>query len=117
MDGSFGPATEAAVRKFQSDKKLKVDGVVGAQTRNALATAGGKAPAAQKPAATPVLKKGSSGTAVSDLQRALTNKGYSTKGIDGKFGPATEAAVKKFQKYNKLTVDGVAGPQTWNKLK
>ncbi|TMW69887.1 L,D-transpeptidase family protein [Alteribacter natronophilus] len=118
IDGSFGPATQAAVRKFQSDKKLKVDGIAGPQTRNALAdTAKKTTPAEPKSSSSPVLKRGSSGKAVSDLQRALTDKGYSTKGIDGKFGPATEAAVRNFQRANGLKVDGVAGAQTWGKLK
>lgn len=59
-----------------------------------------------------VLKKGMKGTEVRELQQVLTNKGYSTKGIDGVFGPATEAAVKKFQKAKKLNVDGVVGAAT-----
>jgi murein L,D-transpeptidase YcbB/YkuD len=59
-----------------------------------------------------ILKKGMKGTEVKKLQQTLTNKGYSTKGIDGIFGAATESAVKKFQKDKKLTVDGVVGPAT-----
>ncbi|MGD1805243.1 peptidoglycan-binding domain-containing protein [Dapis sp. BLCC M126] len=36
--------------------------------------------------------------------------------VDGIFGVATEEAVKKFQKFNDLTVDGIVGPQTWATL-
>ena len=38
---------------------------------------------------------------------------YSTGGIDGRFGPNTEAAVKVLQQQRGLTVDGVVGRQTW----
>lgn len=57
-----------------------------------------------------VLKLGSKGKEVEDLQRYLKIK------IDGDFGPKTETAVKKFQKDNKLTPDGVVGPKTWNAM-
>lgn len=59
-----------------------------------------------------VLKKGMKSTEVKALQQALTNTGYSTKGIDGIFGTSTEAAVEKFQKAKKLKVDGEVGPAT-----
>lgn len=59
-----------------------------------------------------VLKKGSQGPQVVALQKKLTSLGYSTKGTDGIFGSNTEKAVKKFQKDNNLTADGVVGSQT-----
>ncbi|RSD28391.1 L,D-transpeptidase family protein [Mesobacillus subterraneus] len=74
-------------------------------------TGGTAVPVSAVPASS-VLKKGMKGAQVKELQKVLTNKGYSTKGIDGVFGPATEAAVKKFQKDKKLTADGVVGPAT-----
>merc|ERR1711907_481922 len=47
------------------------------------------------------------------LQRYLQSAGYYTdQPVDGHFGPHTEASVKKFQKFNALQVDGVAGPFT-----
>ncbi|MBD1380119.1 L,D-transpeptidase family protein [Metabacillus arenae] len=67
-----------------------------------------------KPAVTTgtMLKKGHRGSEVKELQRLLTNKGYSTKGIDGIYGSNTDKAVRKFQKDRKLKVDGVVGPAT-----
>ena len=35
---------------------------------------------------------------------------------DGDFGPGTEAAVKAWQRENKCTPDGIAGPQTLGKI-
>ncbi|MFC0273405.1 peptidoglycan-binding protein [Metabacillus herbersteinensis] len=59
-----------------------------------------------------ILKKGSRGPAVEDLQRKLTSLGFTTKGIDGAFGNNTDQAVRQFQKSRRLTVDGVVGPVT-----
>lgn len=56
------------------------------------------------------LKLWSSGPLVEKLQKALGIK------VDGKFGEGTELAVKKYQKKNGLTPDGVVGPETWKKL-
>ena len=50
------------------------------------------------------------------MQEKLTALGYSTQGADGKFGPKTLAAVKKFQKDNGLTQDGYFGKNSLNKL-
>lgn len=64
------------------------------------------------PASTSVLKIGMKGPEVKKLQQVLTSKGYSTNGTDGIYGPATEAAVMKFQAAKKLKVDGVVGATT-----
>ncbi|RST79396.1 peptidoglycan-binding protein [Aquibium carbonis] len=46
-----------------------------------------------------------------DLQRRLTALGHPLQ-VDGRFGAATETAVKAFQRRSKLTADGIAGPRT-----
>ncbi|MBU4305117.1 MAG: peptidoglycan-binding protein [Candidatus Omnitrophica bacterium] len=52
-----------------------------------------------------------------DIQKALSNAGFSVGPIDGKIGPKTKKAIKDFQKQNNLTVDGIVGDKTWEKLK
>ena len=58
------------------------------------------------------LRRGSTGPEVTALQQRLTDLGFDPNGIDGNFGPGTEAAVKAFQQANGLTVDGIVGPKT-----
>jgi hypothetical protein len=72
------------------------------------------APTPQKP----TLRKGSTGEYVTLLQTELINRGYScgSSGADGKFGAATEKAVKAFQQDHGLTADGICGPMTWKAL-
>tara|TARA_R110000782_G_scaffold263917_2_gene356842 strand:+ start:3734 stop:4651 length:918 start_codon:yes stop_codon:yes gene_type:complete len=57
-----------------------------------------------------LLKVGSNGPLVKELQRALGI------GADGIFGKGTEASVKQFQKDNNLTVDGLVGSRTWEAI-
>ena len=58
------------------------------------------------------LRPGDEGERVRQLQEDLVAIGYSTGGIDGKYGPATEEAVRAFQTSSGLVVDGVAGALT-----
>jgi peptidoglycan hydrolase-like protein with peptidoglycan-binding domain len=51
------------------------------------------------------------------LQQQLTTDGFDPGGVDGIFGPRTERAVLGFQAQHSLTVDGIAGPQTWGALR
>lgn len=64
------------------------------------------------------IRRGNKGEEVRLCQTLLVNLGYDigSTGIDGDFGNKTEAAVKKFQKANGLTADGIVGPKTWAAL-
>lgn len=57
-------------------------------------------------------KKGSTGSVVSQIQTKLSAWGYYSGAVDGVYGSRTEEAVKKFQRKNGLTVDGIAGKAT-----
>jgi putative chitinase len=60
----------------------------------------------------PVLKQGSTGPDVKNLQQQLKDLGFDTNGVDGNFGPGTRAAVIAFQQSKGLQADGMAGPAT-----
>jgi len=60
----------------------------------------------------PLLKTGSTGQAVVQLQSRLQELGYYDGGLDGQFGPATESAVRLFQLQHSLDIDGKVGPAT-----
>jgi putative chitinase len=107
-DAVFGPKTTQAVKSFQRAEDLRADGVVGPKTWAAL-----HAPPA---ASRPTLKEGARGAAVVELQTKLAEHGFCPGAADGVFGPATEAAVKSFQKDKGLGADGVVGPKTWAAL-
>lgn len=59
--------------------------------------------------------RGSRGSAVTAFQGRLYDRGWKVK-VDGVFGPAMEAVVRKFQAEKGLTVDGIAGRLTWRAL-
>jgi len=70
----------------------------------------------------PVLRRGSRGSAVRDLQTRLnawliaSRPGLEQLVVDGDFGSRTLAVVRSFQQSQGLTVDGVVGPRTWAQL-
>ena len=65
-----------------------------------------------------MLRKGSKGDAVKELQSVLIQKGYDcgSSGADGIFGNNTEAALKRFQQEHGLAADGICGPLTYAAL-
>lgn len=117
--GYFGPVTEKAVKDFQKAKKLQVTGTATKETMDALDGL------TEKVVSSPstgedygdLLKKGSTGSLVKELQSKLQAIGLYSGPLDGDFGNGTDRAVRNFQSRNKLTVDGIVGPATWEKLK
>ena len=65
---------------------------------------------------TAVLRQGSTGGEVKEVQRRLKNWGYYSGAVDGIFGSATRKAVVAFQKKNGLTADGIVGKATYAAL-
>lgn len=68
------------------------------------------------PAAEALSKNGSTGAEVKAIQETLKGRGLYSGSIDGIYGAGTQAAVKKFQKQQGLTADGIAGPLTLKRL-
>lgn len=121
VDGVWGPKTSGAVKDFQSRNGLVADGIYGEQTKMVLATVwNARAAAAGVPIGPPAPPgmnvsptPGQPDPTLSDVQKKLNDLGFGPLERDGLMGPATKAAVMKFQKVNGgLAVDGVPGPNT-----
>lgn len=63
-----------------------------------------------------IQRRGAQGSKVKRLQLDLHRAGFSPGAIDGRFGPATAAALVAFQRAHGLLADGIAGPLTWARL-
>ena len=105
----YGTQTERAVKIFQRQNKLAMDGIVGSATYDAIMD-----PAAKYYA----VRKGDEGDDISQLQNRLYELGYLATAdlITGNFGDSTEAAVLKLQEVNSLEADGMVGQKTMNLL-
>ncbi|MBR2634484.1 MAG: peptidoglycan-binding protein [Clostridia bacterium] len=133
VDGVFGSQTQAAVRAFQQIFDLTPDGIVGKSTwyrisyiyvavkKLAELNSEGERPQYDDNRYPGLLRFGDTGTAVQTLQYYLKtvaafNPFLRDVAIDGRFGRGTEEAVKAFQSYYGLPVDGIVGENTWNRL-
>jgi hypothetical protein len=81
---------------------LKVDGIPGAKTDAALSGH--------------TVRIGESQEMVRALQILLMLRGYNPNGVDGSFGAGCDAAVRQYQSAHGLTVDGIAGYNTFKSL-
>lgn len=106
--GYFGSVTEKSVKQFQVRNGLTADGLVGEQTKQALAALIHKNIG--------LLAKGSQGEYVKSLQEYLNRFGFYSGSIDGYFGSITEQAVVTLQRNTNIEVDGIVGPQTWGSI-
>ena len=107
VDGICGQLTKkaliSALQTILNDTYgagLDVDGIFGRQTRAAIRN----------------LSNGDTGDYVRVLQGFLIGRGQDTGGFDGIFGNLTESAVRTFQTVKNLTVDGIAGKNTFEAL-
>jgi peptidoglycan hydrolase-like protein with peptidoglycan-binding domain len=114
VDGDYGPKTEAAVKKWQAEHDLHVDGIWGPGSQAHSedcdhGVSGGTAVEDDAYPGTPV-KRGSRGEAAKKVQGVIGAK------QDGWIGPASERRIKAWQRRNGLLADGVVGPKTWAKM-
>ena len=136
VTGTFDEATESSVKKFQKQFGLTADGIVGKATwykisyiyvsvKNLaeLTSEGETAEGTQSAGgwSGTVLRRGSTGSSVEQVQFWLSDLAQfdaSLPGVtvDGRYGAATERAVRAFQQKQHLTADGVVGQTTWKAL-
>jgi peptidoglycan hydrolase-like protein with peptidoglycan-binding domain len=101
VDGIFGATTADAVMTYQTAIGLPANGIVDDATWTKLVVR---------------LSLGSSGPAVSAVQRELHAKRHLVPPVNGVFGASTRTAVRAFQKHEGLTVTGVVNRTTWRWL-
>lgn len=139
VDGSFGSATQEAVKAFQRANGITADGKAGYATLQKLFAGDSASASKAKATATPkanakatatiqpntyvrvtaapdgsyvTLEKGTMGSLVTKLQKALRSAGYFKGNCDGYYGDDTVEAVRRFQRDKGLNPDGKAGPAT-----
>ena len=106
--GVYGEQTQSAVRAFQAQRSLRVDGIVGPDTWGQLVEAGFRLGDRTLYVHAPLLR----GDDVRALQRKLDALGFDPGKQDGMYGPATDAALREFQRNVGEDVDGVVGLHT-----
>src|SRR3989339_841157 len=118
IDGVLGSKTIAVIKKWQKENGLVPDGLIGSKTKalmnnNIITTSPTTSTSSNSyNFGTSTLKNGSKGETVKELQRFLNDKLNLGLEIDGVLGPKTISVIKKWQKDNGLTPDGLIGAKT-----
>jgi N-acetylmuramoyl-L-alanine amidase len=105
---SFDTQVSEAIRAFQQARGLSVSGLIDSPTEKALEEARWKLGDRSLQIQQPHMR----GDDVASLQSRLVEMGFNPGRVDGIYGPATENAVKDFQKSVGTKVDGICGPGT-----
>ena len=111
--GVFGSSTAAAVRWFQQDRHLQVDGLVGPDTWEQLVEAGWRLGDRTLYHRAPMFR----GDDVREIQRMLNALGFDSGKEDGFYGPRTDGALRVFQRNVGDEPDGIVGPHTLSVLR
>ncbi len=106
--GSYGQGTEQAVKLFQEQRGIRLDGVCGPQTWSCIVEAGFALGDRLLYLRAPMLH----GDDVADLQRRLSALGFDPGRVDGIFGDRTARALADFQRNVGAADDGICGPRT-----
>lgn len=109
----YDEATARAVRGFQQQRGLMIDGIVGPQTYRALDDARWRL---GDRLLTYVVSHPLTGDDVQALQAKLQELGFAVAQVDGIFGADTQRAVTEFQRNMGLPADGTCGPSTFKAL-
>ena len=121
-DGIWGPDSQAALERFQQTRNVQVTGQLNQATAATLGVAPGEllaARPAQPPAAASsgvVMPEIVSQAAVRNVQQRLRSLGFYRGAIDGLWGPATQAAIERFQQGRGLQSSGQVNPATLQAL-
>jgi len=110
VDGVHGPQTRRALLSFQRKRGLVCDGKLDRKTRRALGSRGRPLLGQRQ------LVVGAVGWDVAVLEFRLRRHGLPARAVDGRFGPATAAALRRYQRSRSLHPDGIAGPNTYRAL-
>ncbi|MBQ2701022.1 MAG: peptidoglycan-binding protein [Clostridia bacterium] len=135
ISGNYLEGTTSAIKTFQERSGLEATGKADIATQEALFDDGAIAKDVPTPAPTPnvtytedgaiaaqpqtytkKLQRGATGKQVKLVQQRLKDLGFFDGPISGNYMNQTQAAVKKFQEYNGIKVDGVTGEKTWNAM-
>ncbi len=112
VTGTYDSATADAVKAFQQQRSIDIDGICGPETWSLLIEAGQRLGERLLYLRSPHLR----GDDVADVQRMLSTLGFAVGRIDGIWGPLTAAAVADFQMNMDLSGDGVCGDDTLQRL-
>ncbi len=122
VDGKFGNGTKTTVMQYQAIKSLKIDGKIGPKTWNTIVEEYNQLPVPHTDDYPGYVQRpGMSGVHVDNMQSKLNvictvYPGVCHQVQDGKYGSKMSCSVRMFQRHFGLSIDGLIGQHTWDKI-